>query len=419
MDIVGTLRRNPAFARIFFAQLISFGGDWFLFVALQGTALELTGSSSIAGLLFTVQLLPQAFVSPIAGAIVDRLDRRMIMIAADGVRAVLALGFLLVHSRATLVIAFGCSALISVMTSFFEPASAAILPKVVREDDLPTAVTLHGTTWAIMLLVGAALGGVVAVAFGRKVAFLCDAASFAVSGLLLLSVRGRYKVARTTERRSLVADVRELITYARGEPRLTSMLTVKAGFGLTAGVIGLISVMSIDVFHAGDRGTGLMLSARGLGALIGPPLFRRIFGTSDRALFAGITTAFAVFGVGYGLFGAAPSLTFAAIGIGLAHVGGGSQWVLSTIGLQRFSRDDIRGRVFGADFSLLSVTMGISFAVTGILADVVGPRAVAIGLSTLGILWTLGWTLGTRHTWPPRGITTQIDTGPSPERLEV
>lgn len=418
-DIAGTLRRNPAFARIFVAQLISFAGDWFLFVALQGEALDLTGSSSIAGLLFTAQLLPQAFASPIAGAIVDRVDRRLVMIVADLVRAGAALGFLLVDSKATLAIAFVCLVVISVMNSFFEPASAAILPNVVRADDLPTAVLLHGATWGTMLLVGAAVGGLVAVAFGRSVAYVVDAASFAVSALLLMTVRGRYKARQRAEHHSLLSDVRELLTFARGEPRLTSMLTVKAGFGLTAGVIGLISVMSIEVFDAGDAGTGVMLSARGIGVLLGPFLFRRIFGTSDRALFAGITTAFAVFGLGYGLFSAAPNVAVAALGTGIAHIGGGAQWALSTIGLQRFSQDRIRGRVFGADFSLLSVTMGISFALTGFLADRFGPRAVAMGLSTVGVLWTLVWSASTRHAWPPAGITTEAEAEVQPERLEV
>lgn len=423
-DVIGTLRRNPQYARIYLAQLISFAGDWFLFVALQGLALQLTGSASIAGLLFTVQMIPPALVSPIAGAVVDRVDRRMVMLVSDVVRAVLALGFLFVDSRGTLVIAFACTAAIAVMTSFFEPAAGAILPNVVRDEDLPTAIALHSSSWGSMLLIGAALGGYVSLAFGRPAAFIVNAVTFAVSAAILATVRGHYRADRPPEHHpSLVRDVRELVRFARTERRVTAMLTVKAGFGLSAGVIGLISVMSVQVFRTGDQGTGLMLSARGIGAVIGPFLFRRVFGTSDRALFVGVTTAFVVFGLGYALFGVAPTLVIASIGTCIAHVGGGAQWALSTMGLQRFSHDAIRGRVFGADYALMSIMMGISFAIAGFAADAIGPRAVAIGFSALGICWTAAWTFWTRHSWPARGITTPSestapDTQPH-ERLEI
>jgi len=252
-----------------------------------------------------------------------------------------------------------------------------------------------------MLAVGAAIGGLVAITFGRNVAFIGDSISFALSAVLLASVHGSFRVAEHERTGGTMrADLGELFRFARTESRVSSMLIVKAGFGLTAGVITLISVMAVDVFHSGDTGTGIMFSGRGVGALLGPFLFRRLFGTYDRALFRGITSAFVVFGLGYCLFGVAPWLWLAAVGTCIAHIGGGAQWAFSTIGLQRFSPDRIRGRVFGADYMLVSLTMSISFAVTGWLAGVFGPRGVAVAFSLVGIAWSVSWTIATRATWP-------------------
>jgi hypothetical protein len=291
--------------------------------------------------------------------------------------------------------------LLSTFTAFFEPASSAVLPNFVREEDLPMANILSGSTWSTMLAVGAALGGIVAITFGRNAAFVGDAISFALSALLLISIHGDFKVAASERSQgTMFADLRELVSFARKEPRVSSLLIVKAGFGLTAGVIALIGVMAVQEFHGGDTATGILFSARGVGALAGPFLFRKVFGTSDRGLFRAITSAFVVFGIGYLVFGVAGSLWIAAIGCVIAHVGGASQWAFSTIGLQRFSPNRIRGRVFGADYMLSSLTMGISFAAAGALAGAFGPRAVAGGFAAAGIVWSVSWTLVTRARWP-------------------
>lgn len=400
-EIVTVLRRNPNFARMYAAQLVSYLGDWFAVVALQGLILTLTHNPFLAGLMFTVQMGPIALTSLFAGVVVDRTDRRWLMVTADLLRAVLALGFLLVHSRGTLWLAFAAMAAISIVSAFFDPASSAVLPNFVRSEDLAIANILIGTTWSTMLAVGAALGGVVAITLGRNASFLGDAASFLVSALLLVSVRGNFRVPKHEQTGGTVlADVREMVRFARAEPRVRSMLLVKAGFGFTAGVIALIGVMAIDVFGRGDTGTGILFSARGLGALIGPFLMRAIFGDSDRALFRAVAVSFGVFGAGYIVFGLGVSLWIAAVGCVIAHIGGASQWAFSTIGLQRFSPDRIRGRIFGADYMLSSLTMASSFAIVGWLANVFGPKTIAIGFAVAAILYSAVWTAMTRERWP-------------------
>src|SRR5262245_10275426 len=95
---VELMRVNRDFRSLFVGQLISQTGDWFNSVALFTLLLSLTGSGEAVGLILIIKLLPSFFVGPLAGVVVDRFNRKTIMIVADVVRGVIVLGFLLVHS---------------------------------------------------------------------------------------------------------------------------------------------------------------------------------------------------------------------------------------------------------------------------------------------------------------------------------
>ncbi len=396
---LGLFRRNPDFTKLYAAQLISFGGDWFTSVALLSLVLETTGSATLAGLVLAAQTLPFAIVSPFAGVIVDRFDRKSMMIAADVARAFLALGLLAARSEETIWIAFVILVFISGFSAFFEPASSAAMPNVVGTEDLARANVLMGSAWGTMLVVGAALGGIVSSTLGNDAAFIADAASFSISAMLLLRVRTSFHetAPRRDHQVSIAADVRETVRFARRERHVLALLMVKAGFGLSAGVIGLIAVFAVKVFKGGDATIGLLMSARGAGALTGPFLFRRWARDRDDRLFLGLTIAGLIFGTGYALFAIAPTVWLAAAGACIAHIGGGSTWTLSTYGLQRWTPDAIRGRVFSFDYGLVTLTIAGSVFAAGLMADRVNPRAVALGISGVAITWVLGWTVWRRR----------------------
>lgn len=388
------LRRNPDFTRLYSAQLISFGGDWFTSVALLSLVLETTGSTTLAGLVLAAQTLPFAILSPFAGVVVDRIDRKTVMIAADVIRAVLALGLLAARSEETIWIAFVILIALSGVSAFFEPASSAAMPNVVGKKDLARANVLMGSAWGTMLVVGAALGGLVSSTLGNDAAFIGDAASFAVSALLLIRVRASFheKPPDRDAAITIVEDVRETIRFARREKHVLALLAVKAGFGISAGVIGLIAVFAYKVFDGGGATVGMLMSARGVGALIGPFIFRRWARERDERLFLGLTIAGLIFGSGYVLFAIAPASWIAAIGAGIAHMGGGSIWTLSTYGLQRWTPDAIRGRVFSFDYGLVTLTIATSVFVAGLVAESVNPRYVALGISGVALVWIGTWT---------------------------
>ena len=386
------LRGNPDFARLYSAQLISFGGDWFATVALVGLVFELTRSAAVTTLAMSIQLLAFAAFTPVGGYLADRFDRRRLMVAADVARAVLALGWLVVDSPGEVWLALVITAAISALGALFEPTSSASVPNLVDPEDLPVANMLVGSAWGTMLAVGGALGGLVAATLGRDAGFVGDSVSFLLSGILLLGIRRPFAEPREREsHQGLLEALAETWAYARRDHRVLALLTVKGGFGLGAGVIGLLPIFALEVFHAGDRGTGILFAFRGVGALVGPFLVRR-FTRDLPSLMLAAGAAMLTFGVFYGLFPLADTLLVAAVLAMLAHLGGGAQWTLSTYGLQRVVPDFIRGRVFSFDYGLVTLAIALSISLSGWAADRFGPRPVMAAVAGVSLVYAAIWT---------------------------
>ena len=392
LSLVG---RNGQFARLFGAQLISYAGDWFATVALLGLVEEMTGSAALTTLVLVSQMLSVAVFSPVGGHLADRLNRKRLMVAADVLRIVLAAGYLLIDDRGDLWLAFVLTAGIAGLSAVFTPASNAAVPNLVEPEDLPAANVLDGAAWGTMLAVGGALGGIVAAVFGRDAAFIGDAVSFALSAALLIGIRRRFsEPAGHREHPGMREAIRETVRYARRDHRVLALLTVKGGFGLGAGVIGLLPILALQVFQAGDRGTGILWAFRGVGALVGPFLVRRQ--TRDlRSVLGAIGLSFAVYGVFYATVPLMTNLWAAAALVLLAHLGGGAQWTLSTYGLQRIVPDWIRGRVFAFDFGLVTLTLACSILAGGWAADHFDPRAVMAVMAGVAVLYAVVWSVAT------------------------
>lgn len=412
---ISLLRRNRDFRRLFFASVISLGGDWFLFVAINGLILDTTGRAVDVGLAILSQELAFFLASPWAGALADRLDRKKLMIGCDLARMIVCVAFLLV-GPGTIWLAFPLLAILSVFAAPFDPASSAAIPNLTQGEDLTIANALGGSLWGTMLAVGAALGGVVSTVFGNQTAFLVDAASFLVSAWLLSGIRRPLSEDREVEEHpSTLEATIETLQYAKQDDRVLSMIGVKAGFGLAAGVLALIPVFAKQVFDAGDIGFGILMAARGLGALVGPFFGHRFAGAGHRRIFPAIGIALTVFGASYMALGLAPTLWAAAVVIFVAHLGGGSQWVLSSYGLQRLVPDYIRGRVFAVDFAMITLSLAFSSLLAAALSDSVGPRASAFILGGIAVAWAAMWWILTRRVRqrPPFDDESAAGAGPT------
>jgi MFS family permease len=407
------LQNNSAFRRLYLAQLISFAGDWFATVALLGLVLDLTDSAAAASLVIVLQTGGFAIASPIAGVLADRFDRRLLMVGADFFRVPVALALLLVKTPDTLWVCFLAIALMAFGAALFEPTSSAALPNIVEPDELGEANVLLGSAWGVMLALGAAAGGLVAVTLGRDAAFALNAASFALSGFLIVGIRRPFQRAREADTPheaggagGLITALRITVRFARQNRLLAALLLSKTMFGVGTGVILMLAVFGREVFGAGDLGIGILYAARGLGALIGPFLARATFGVDDRGILRGISTAVLTVSVAYALFPLSPTIWIAGLFVFLGHLGAGAQWMLSTYGLQRATPDAIRGRIFSFDYGLVTLTIAGSTVLAGILSENLAP-AVAVWtmvalIAVAGTAWTI-FTLPLRRAPAPAG----------------
>jgi hypothetical protein len=160
--------------------------------------------------------------------------------------------------------------------------------------------------------------------------------------------------------------------------------------------VALLPVLAFTVYHAGDRGTGILYAFRGLGVFIGPFLVRGFVDDEDLSkLFWVISAAFVVYGASYAFVPWMPTIYVAGLFVLLGHLGGGAQWTLSTYALQLIVPDHIRGRIFAFDEGFITLTLALSATVAGWISDVVDVRLVMFGLTGITLSYSVVWTLAT------------------------
>ncbi|MDX1584072.1 MAG: MFS transporter [Thermoanaerobaculia bacterium] len=397
---VELLRSNRDFRLFYLSSMISLGGDWFLTVAMLDLVLELTGSATLMSIVIVCQSLPIFLITPFAGHLIDSVDRRKLMVLTDIVRAGAALLPLAVVSTKLLPLAYFAVVVIALGAGCFQPAAGAALPNLVSDEELPRASVLFGSLWGAMLAIGAAIGGLVSTTLGRNASFMIDSLTFLVSALLLYRVRTRFSAPRETDHVTppFFVSLKETVSYSFAHPRVLAFLSSKSGFGIAGGVVAMLSIFGREIFAAGAFGIGLLFSARGLGALLGPFVVRAL-SPSDEAQYRTISLCIAIFGLGYIALTFSPYLWLGFIAVLIGHMGGGGQWLTSTYGLQREVPDRIRGRVMSADFGLVTLTISISSIVTGLAADAIGAQLATAIVASISLAFGTAWWWFTRGLW--------------------
>lgn len=396
---VALLRRNQPFRRLWYGQIVSQLGDWFASIALFAMLLRLTGSGQAVGLLLVAELLPSTIIGPWVGVLVDRLPRKLLLIAADIGRALIVLLFLLVRDAGDIWIVYLGTVLKVVLTSFFEPARSALIPQITTREELIAANGISGATWSAMLAIGAALGGLVAGTLGPAAAFVIDAASYLLSAALIATVRVRethLEQRHTAGGNQMVEGLR----FLASDHEVLLYALVKALWSMGGGVLLVLTLYGRQLFPLGNDGAlsiGLLYAARGVGAAIGPLAAQYFGGSSVLALRRAIGPSVLLTGIGYALASVAPSLPLVALAVLIAHLGGSTQWVYSTALLQISVPNRLQGRVFAVELAALTLTTALSSYLAGFAADSgVAPRQLALifamvfmlpGSALLGLLW--------------------------------
>jgi MFS family permease len=398
------LAENRDFRRLFLSSIVSLGGDWFSFVAVADLVTELTGRPGTAAYVYAATVLPVFLASPIAGMVADRYDRRKILIIADLARVPIALSLCLASAFGSLPLAVISITLLGVGASFYDPIAAASTPNLVEQDDLATAQSLMGMVWGSMLLVGAGIGGLVAEVFGRYAAFSVDAASFLVSAWLVAGIRRPMQQPRGEAAAGDRGRLREVIALARENKIVGRLLLAKGGVSWSNGIVGLLPAFAHNRFAGTPIATGLLFAARGLGALLGPLLARKISGiTPDpRAIVAICAISTLGYGVAYAVLPFSSLFVVACVLVCIAHMGGGAQWAISTYGLQVATPDHLRGRVMSIDYGLATLGIGVSAIAAGLIADTYNESISTWWLAGVAVVYGLGWL-----AWSWRAVATR------------
>ena len=376
------------FAFLTAGAFISLLGDGFFYVALAWQVYEISNvptALSLVGLAWTLPLL--LFVL-IGGVFSDRYDRRWLMIGADLVRAA-AVGVLGLLSVAGLIELWHVVVLIAFVglgDAFFNPASTAIVPDVLPDEELPQANALQGLVRPLMFrLVGPALGGFVVALVGAGSAFLVDAATFLVSAVAIgaISVRPTRAVVAHGVRQT-VAEVEEGLAFVRRTPWLWATL-VAAMFSLLV-FVGpmqvLLPFLVKNKLQLGPEALGTIFAVSGIGSVVaaiglgqwGLPR-RRI-----TAMYATWTVGVALL-AGYGLMTSLwHAILVGALSAALFEVG---QIIWVTL-LQTLVPRHLLGRVSSLDWLVSTGLVPVSFALTGPVAGAFGPGPTMIGAGLLG-----------------------------------
>jgi MFS family permease len=393
-SLLTLIRTNRNFRFLWFGQVVSQLGDWFNTVAIFALLFELTGSATAVAVLMVLQVLPVAFVGPAAGVVVDRFDRRRIMIAADLVRGVAVLGLLLVRSPETVWFAYVVTAIQVSASGFFEPARSSTVPMIVERDRLVAANAISTGTWSAMLAIGASLGGLVAATLGRDAAFMINASSFFLSAVFLWQLRIPARPDRIRASAGFTG-LAEGLAYMRAHTDVARIALVKGGWALVGGALLLLTVFGDRVFRIGDSsdaGIGILYGARGIGAMAGS-LIVSVLAARQRNLVRMIAPSYLIAGTCYAAIAIAPTIWFAALAVIAAHIFGSVLWVSSNVLLQMNVPDEFRGRVFSAELFVLAIVQSVVSYLTATALDIfhVSPQVliaiVGFSLWVPGMYW--------------------------------
>jgi predicted MFS family arabinose efflux permease len=403
--------------------VVSEVGDHFNTIAVFSLALANTGSGmAVAGVLLA-RGVAVMLAGPVAGVMLDRMDRQRIMILSDVIRAVLAVAFILAIPAGRTWLLFLLSGALMFASPFFTSGRAAILPAIASRSELHTANSLTQLTQWTAVSIGAFLGGGTVASFGYELAFVFNALSFVFSAYSISRLRLAHGFR--PQRKDLSEDTvlrpwREYVAgvqYMRRSPLILGIGLVSIGWSTGGGAAQvLFSLFGEHVFHRGPAGTGVIWGFAGLGLIAGSVIAHRLgqsldFGGYKRTVFI----VYIIHGLTYVIFSFSPAFGWALLFICLSRAAVGVSSVLNFAQLLRHVSSDYRGRVFSTIESWTWMTMMISMAAAGAASATVSPRVIGAIAGCLSASTAIFWAWANWRGKLPEPELAGID----PEEVEV
>ena len=391
------LRSNRNYRFTWSGQVVSEVGDHFNNIAVMSLAMQHAKPGLVVTGVFLARAIPMLAAGPIAGVLLDRLDRKQVMIASDVTRAVIALGFILCIGQQSPWLLYLLSAALMFASPFFTAGRNSILPGIATPDELHTANTMTQTTSWASLTAGAFLGAVGA-GYGFKVAFAFNALSFVISALCIsrLKLPGGFRPAQTEHQRREggLTQYRDGLRYMRSSPLVFGIAMLNVGWASGGGAAQILfSLFGEKVFNAGPVGIGVIWGFAGVGLLIGGAIAYRLgkhisFAQYKRT----IAIVYVIHGGAYVLFSQMPTLAWACVFILISRAAVAVSAVLNFSQLLRHVEDRFRGRVFATLESLQWSTMMISMMAAGAATIAYSPRTIGAWSGAVTSMTAIFWT---------------------------
>lgn len=393
------LRRNRNYRNCWLGQVVSEMGDHFNSIAVLSMALHLTGSGATVGGAMLARVGPALAAAPLAGVVLDRLDRRRVMIASDLIRAVVAAAHLLLLAYPSTWLLYSLSALLTFAAPFFNSGRAAILPRIVSREELHAANALTQTTGWLTVALGTMLGGLSTSWLGYRGAFLINAASFLWSAWAIstLQVEGGFAPASGSpsghKPRSGWGEFRDGIRFIRSRPLILGILLLGAGWATGGGAAQILfTLFGEQVFLRGPAGTGFLWGSAGFGLVAGGLLARRLEARLNFLLYKHtVTVTFLLHGLFYMMFSVSADLWQAAACIFLSRLCVALNSVMNRTMLLLHVPDRLRGRVFTAAEGITNGVMMISMAAAAVAAATYSPRQIGFIAGALSASTAVFW----------------------------
>jgi MFS family permease len=421
---LGLLRGNRNYRFAWTGQVVSEIGDHFNNIAVFSLALATTHSGLVVSGVMLARAVPAVLAGPLAGVILDRLNRRTVMIASDLVRAVVAALFIFTVHQPRPALLYILSGLLMFASPFFTAGRAAILPRIASAEELHTANSLTQTTQWTTTTIGTFIGGFSAAQFGYSAAFVINSLSFLFSAWCISRLRlpagdARPKAAAMTEADIMrpFRDYAEGLRYLKAQPLLLAIALLGVGWASGGGAAQILfSIFGELVFNRGPAGIGIIWAAAGFGLIVGGAIAHKIgrrlsFSAYKRT----VAICYLVHGGAYVLFSQSQRFPVALFWIGLSRAAVAVSSVLNWSLLLRHVDDAFRGRVFATNESLVWATMMLSMLAAGLASQSVDPRTIGAVAGVVSSLTALYWL------WADRaGLLVEPATkGRDPDDIEV
>lgn len=353
--------RLEGFRNLFFATFGSSVGTMLAAVALAIDVHDRTGSGLWVGAVLVVEFLPTIVVGLLFGPLLDRLERRSLMIGADVVRVGVFVGLPFAPNAATIV---GLALVAGLATGFFRPAVYAGIPNLVPDEVLPRANALLQTVENASWAVGPVVGGVLTAADGPKVAYAINAVSFVVSIALLVRIPPHLLQSERALSRGYWRDLGDGFGAAFRSP---SMRAVLVAWGLASFALGATNVATVfiakNTFSGGNVGYGLVYSATGAGLVLGA------FSSATALAHYGVARVYGeallIMALGSLAVAASPDVWVGALCAVVLGIGNGAAVACNALLVQRGTFDLLRGRALTFVMSVTYLFVGLGLGLGG------------------------------------------------------